>query len=118
MGDNLEASNGQISRQKRELRNKAQLLQRQVEALDANAEQTALQLIEAEDAHNRLHEESEATERRAEIIHWKLQVAETQLTSRLPRPRTSRGSIHSGGALVRDIGRDAAVSSDSAGVGQ
>jgi len=113
--DVVAASEGALCRQVRTLRNQAQLLQRQVSSLDANAEQTGLQLEEAQAAHCKLQEESEATERRAEIIHWKLQVAETQLTNRHFRP--PRGSRSSAGNGMRELGRDSAMSSDSAGAG-
>jgi len=113
--DEAAASEGQLCRQVRSLRNQAQMLQKQVSTLDTNAEQTGLQLEEAEAALGKLQEESEATERRAEIIHWKLQVAETQLTNRHPRPfRQSRSSAGNG---MRELVRDSALSSDSTGAG-
>merc|ERR1711920_929495 len=116
--DQAAASEGSLCRQVRQLRNQAQMLQKQVSTLDTNAEQTGLQLEEAEAALGKLQEESEATEWRAEIIHWKLQVAETQLTNRHPRPfRESRESRSSAGNGMRERVRDAALSSDSTGAG-
>merc|ERR1712039_162631 len=117
--DEVAACEGQLSRQIRQLRNQAQMLQKQVATLDANAEQSGLQLEEAEAAFSKLQEENEATERRAEIIHWKLQVAETQLSNRHLRPfRQSRSSANNAmREAMREVVRDPALSSDSTGAG-
>merc|ERR1712087_621585 len=113
--DQVSASSGKLERDLRKLMNQAQMLNTQVSTLRVHAGQNRLQLEEAEQAHSRLEEEREATERRAEIIHWKLQVAETQLTTRPHRSsRTTRGNT---GNSVREIARDSAMSSDSAGPG-
>merc|ERR1712217_55474 len=111
--DELSASGGKLDRDLRRLMNQARMLSTQLGTLRSHANQNRLQLEEAEHSHGRLEEEREATERRAEIIHWKLQVAETQLTTR-PH-RSSRSTCSSNG--VREIARDSAMTSDSAGPG-
>ncbi|CAE8626939.1 unnamed protein product, partial [Polarella glacialis] len=106
--DELAASEGSLLRDARQLRNRAALLQKQVAILDATATQTSLQLQEAEAAHGQTRQEEQATERRAEIIGWKLQVAETQLSgsrsgasaSEIFTRQRERSGSESGGAAV------------------
>eukprot|EP00440_Ansanella_granifera_P051067 gb/GFBE01055353.1/.p1 GENE.gb/GFBE01055353.1/~~gb/GFBE01055353.1/.p1 ORF type:complete len:527 (+),score=157.24 gb/GFBE01055353.1/:1-1581(+) len=99
--DEMAESEGSLKRDARELRNRAALLQKQVAILDATASQTSLQLQEAEASHTRMREEEQATERRAEIIGWKLQVAETQLNTRPSyRQRGRSGSSGVGAAAT------------------
>lgn len=90
--DELAESEGKLRRETRELRNKAHLLQKQVASIGNTASHTSLQLEEAEASHHRLREEEQATERRAEIIGWKLQVAQTQLSQLKRGTGTRRAS--------------------------
>lgn len=122
--DTLSESEGALRRETRTLRNQAQLLVGQVNMLSKTASQTSIQLEEAEANHRRLREEEQATERRAEIIGWKLQIAETQLGRPPGRQRRgassavlsgAAGAAHGSASAIRDaVGASADASGASA----
>merc|ERR1712217_79622 len=118
--DELANTEGSLSRELRRLRNQSQLLEKQVLRLGDTACQNQVQVEEAEQSHKKLREETEAEERCAEIIHWKLQVTECQISEKASRLRSSRGPVGasvSSSRVVRSQGIDAGGSSDSTGVG-
>jgi hypothetical protein len=82
---------GEEQREIWKLQARANLLSQQVDALEQTSSQTRLQFEEAEQTLGRHREEEASAERRAEIMKWKLQVAETQLQNAGVRrgPRTS-----------------------------
>lgn len=110
--DELSEVEGSLRRETRSLRNQAQLLMRHVETLTKTATQTGLQLEEAECVHGKLHEEEQASERRAEIIGWKLQMAETQL--RKPQGKRSKGGAKDSAAASASSDSPAGASSSGA----
>lgn len=104
--DQWAESDGTEQREVYKLTHKASWLSSQVNVLEEAALQSKTQYDEAETALSRSKEEEQSAERRAEIMKWKLQVAETQLNS-----KSIRG-------IPRSSGRGTGAASDSsAGVG-
>lgn len=98
--DELAEENGAEKREVWKLRQRVNLISQQVDALEQTSVQTRDQWQETEESLKRANDEKGGAERKAEILKWKLQVAETQL-----------------GKGVRTSGRGTGVASDSGSAG-
>mmetsp|Transcript_283 Transcript_283/g.612 ORF Transcript_283/g.612 Transcript_283/m.612 type:complete len:478 (-) Transcript_283:7-1440(-) len=104
--DAMSEEEGGLRRDIRQLRNQVQQRQRLVQCLEKTAEQTRLQLAEAETANSRLREEEEASERRAEIFRWKWELVES-----LQKPRKKKQQPQA----VKESGASSSADSPSGG---
>lgn len=103
--DELSEIGGTLKSEARKLRNQEELLKQQVETLEKATRKDCEELEDAEQAYGEMREEEQNAERLAEIMKWKLCVAETQLHGTAGNKR-GRGS-----AGARDCGTS--VSSES-----